>query len=638
MKIAIVGPGLLQIPPRGWGATETIIHETQAGLEARGHHVLVVNTRDKKELISQTNSFEPDFVYCQYDERIDVMHEIACRNKAITSHFGYLDQVWRFPKYKKKIHDRILANKDVHVFALSPSIARIYLSGGVPAGRVHVLPNGVHVSKFRVADSPAHPKRSICLGRIDVRKRQGLLQSICPDVDFAGNICGKTGAASGFNARLDTYLGEWDREKVYDSLTDYANLVLLSDGEAHPLVCIEGLAAGLGLVVSEWAAANLDTSLPFITVIPERKMTDTGFIRDSISNNRAIALKSRHEIVEYAKQFDYSRAIDNLEELVIKIAGNGELVLDAPRKKTIGIVITLIGLYFDVYFEKLAHSLKSIFSSQCDVRIFCFTDKQPQELSQQDAVDFVHVHDNGWPFNSLLRFHMIMSIADRLRTCDNIFAIDGDMVCENEIDHSILEEDLFAVAHPAFEFRMHSAPFEADAKSSSFVKKDLQGHYVQGCFFGGKTEPFLYLCGFIRDAVHKDLISGEIPVWHDESYLNWFFAYHAFRLVPTLYAHPEGKPAVEKPCLVHLKKKNDVIRKMPPRGGDAEELLHSPTSVDRLEMYRTLYLKTHEKTQRLEFKLLELAGSRSPVLRAWDHSRRLRKKVSAALRQRLRRA
>ena len=62
------------------------------------------------------------------------------------------------------------------------------------------------------------------------------------------------------------WLQEWSKDKLYNELTDYGNLVLLSDGEAHPLVCLEAFA-GLGVVVSEWAASNLDVSKDFITVI-----------------------------------------------------------------------------------------------------------------------------------------------------------------------------------------------------------------------------------------------------------------------------------------------------------------------------------------------------------------------------------
>ena len=55
-------------------------------------------------------------------------------------------------------------------------------------------------------------------------------------------------------------MGEWSKKHLYKNLTHYGNLVLLSDGEAHPLVCMEAFAAGLGVVVTEWGKANLDTN------------------------------------------------------------------------------------------------------------------------------------------------------------------------------------------------------------------------------------------------------------------------------------------------------------------------------------------------------------------------------------------
>jgi hypothetical protein len=61
-------------------------------------------------------------------------------------------------------------------------------------------------------------------------------------------------------------------------LTNYGNLVLLSDGEAHSLVLMEALAAGLGIVISEFATANLDLDKEFIDVIPENKINDIEYI------------------------------------------------------------------------------------------------------------------------------------------------------------------------------------------------------------------------------------------------------------------------------------------------------------------------------------------------------------------------
>ena len=94
-------------------------------------------------------------------------------------------------------------------------------------------------------------------------------------------------------------------------MTEYGNLVLLSDGEAHPLVCMEALAAGLGVVVSEWGNANLDRSKDFITVIPESKVNDIEFVEKSIIENREYSISHREEIREYAKQFDWMNIIQN---------------------------------------------------------------------------------------------------------------------------------------------------------------------------------------------------------------------------------------------------------------------------------------------------------------------------------------
>ena len=94
-------------------------------------------------------------------------------------------------------------------------------------------------------------------------------------------------------------------------MTNYGNLVLLSDGEAHPLVCMEALSAGLGVVVTEWGKANLDESKEFITVIPENKVTDIDFIEQQIIKNREYSILHREEIVEYSKQFDWTNIIKN---------------------------------------------------------------------------------------------------------------------------------------------------------------------------------------------------------------------------------------------------------------------------------------------------------------------------------------
>ena len=93
-------------------------------------------------------------------------------------------------------------------------------------------------------------------------------------------------------------------------MTEYGNLVLLSSGEADPLVVKEALVAGLGVVVSECASANLDITKPWITVIPNDKLDDLEYVKNKISENINSALTNRNEIREYGlTRFGWSQIL-----------------------------------------------------------------------------------------------------------------------------------------------------------------------------------------------------------------------------------------------------------------------------------------------------------------------------------------
>ncbi len=163
-------------------------------------------------------------------------------------------------------------------------------------------------------DAPTKQHKSVYLAKITDRKRQWLYQNI-NDIDFVGNKDDNR-----FNFNRSNYLGEWDKDTLYHNLTDYANLVLLSDGEADPLVTKEALIAGLGVVVSECSTANLDLSKPFINVIPEDKIYDLNFVRGVIETNKQESLKRRNEIREYGIQnFAWENVVQKYMNVVNQI-------------------------------------------------------------------------------------------------------------------------------------------------------------------------------------------------------------------------------------------------------------------------------------------------------------------------------
>ena len=300
MKISIIGPGLMPIPPKGWGAVESLIWDMANALKDLGQEVQIINTTDGNKVLNAINEFNPDFVHINYDDFI-ILYPHIKQPKAMTSHFGYLERPDMMNGYVN-IFNKFQEMKP-NVFCLSEGIKNIYrIFSNFPEDKLFVTPNGVNVDAFNFKEEPAHPHRSMYLAKVDYRKRQHLFQNI-DSLWFAGNIV---------DERYDTknnYLGEWSKEQLYKELTDYGNLVLLSDGEAHSLVIMEAFAAGLGVVISEYARANLDLDKKFITLIPEKKIKDIDYVEGQIIRNREYSIKHRDEIREYAKQFEWKSVL-----------------------------------------------------------------------------------------------------------------------------------------------------------------------------------------------------------------------------------------------------------------------------------------------------------------------------------------
>jgi hypothetical protein len=301
MKISIIGPGNMPIPPLGWGAVEILIWDIKIALESLGHQVQIINTKDPNQILQEIDSYKPDFVHIQYDDFIGLYPYINYP-KAITSHYGYIERPEMFGGYVHIANE--FARIKPNVFCLSDSIKNIYkILLNVPEDNLFLTPNGVNCSQFKFTNNPQYADRSIYLAKIDFRKRQHLFQSIS-SLWYAGNVA---------DDRFDTsknYLGEWNKDVLYTDLTQYGNLALLSDGEAHPLVCMEAFSAGLGVVVCEWGKANLDQSKEFITVIPENKISDIEYVERKIIKNREYSVNNREKILEYSQQFEWRKVIE----------------------------------------------------------------------------------------------------------------------------------------------------------------------------------------------------------------------------------------------------------------------------------------------------------------------------------------
>lgn len=310
MKITLIGPGFIFIPPSAWGAIESIIWDFNLELTKIGHQVQILNTTNTNEIINEANNFNPDFVHLHYDAYYEIMEKINCPKKAVTSHFAYIEQENKHGNYSY-VFKGFSEKTNFQVFCLSEIVKESFKKNGIEESRLKVLHNGANQDLFIFKKNPSFPNKSIYLARICERKRQYVYQDI-ENLFFAGKI-----NDSRFLFSNSNYLGEWRKETLYNNLTDYANLVLLSDGEADPLVTKEALMAGLGLVISEYSTANLDLSKPFIDVVPNNKLNDIKYIKNIIEKNREKSMLLRDEIREYAiNNFSWSKIVEKYINII----------------------------------------------------------------------------------------------------------------------------------------------------------------------------------------------------------------------------------------------------------------------------------------------------------------------------------
>jgi len=269
-------------------------------------------------------------------------------------------------------------------------------------------------------------------------------------------------------------------------------------------------------------------------------------------------------------------------------------------KTTVGIITIATGKYYDEFIPTLKDSIDQYFdASQLSIQFYCFTDA-PNIRADIIGLPITHL---AWPFSTLMRFYWIKQHLAQLLKNDFLLYMDADMKVVQVIPSEIFTHDLIAVQHPGY---LEASPaFEIDRQDSIYLAPQLRKTYYQGCFWGGRSKPFGELIDNLSAQVDQDLKRAAIPIWHDESYLNFYMATRSCYPIPSTYAWPQGKPLNgETPYILHLEKPHNQIRQIDENFLDTSAILSNDASA-QLDLYKKLYLISHEKCQRLEARLVQ---------------------------------
>ncbi len=296
MKIALIGPGIMEIPPDKWGAVEMLIWDYAIILKDLGHRVQIINTQDKELIKFEVEHGHFDIVHLHYDVFSEIIKDLVphCKRLIVSSHYPYLSvpAMWGRDGYGEHF-PRLIQNEDFTLFASSQKDIDTYTDFRAVPENIWLSKLGVRCDPYQFNEYPTFDT-TLCFSQVCDRKRQYLLEKFDDgEVEIWGRR--EQGKYTGRH-----YQGEMPREILNQNITNYSNFILLSEVEnTTPLVVKESLICGLGVVVTEPVARELDTSKDFIDVIPEDKVNDHDYIKEVVNRNKKVSRQIRKEIRRY---------------------------------------------------------------------------------------------------------------------------------------------------------------------------------------------------------------------------------------------------------------------------------------------------------------------------------------------------
>lgn len=208
--------------------------------------------------------------------------------------------------------------------------------------------------------------------------------------------------------------------------------------------------------------------------------------------------------------------------------------------------------FWDGFYQS---SEEYFLKGKADKEYFVFTDNM--ELCKDKQVHLHYRECQGFPFDSLFRFDLFLSIEKEIADFDYIYFFNANMQFVKLVGEEFLptEEDgnLAAVLHPLIlrrPFFFYS--YERNKKSLAYIPlvRHHQYRYYMGSLNGGRAKEYLELVRTCAKNTRADYDKGIIAMVHDESHLNRYLFDHKCKALAPSYAYPEGKDMGYEPIIL----------------------------------------------------------------------------------------
>ncbi len=187
----------------------------------------------------------------------------------------------------------------------------------------------------------------------------------------------------------------------------------------------------------------------------------------------------------------------------------------------------------------------------CEKHYFVWTDNDQFDYCDNPNVTVIPAQRRGWPYDTLLRFHMFLEREKELKKFDYIYFFNANMQFIAPVDLAEItprewHDGLVAGSHPGRwgdtrDGEIDSYPYERRPESTAYIPFGMGRHYVCGAFNGGTADAYLKMCRTLATNVQTDLDHNIVACVDDESHLNAYMMGKKYLLCGRAYGFPEGK-------------------------------------------------------------------------------------------------
>lgn len=231
----------------------------------------------------------------------------------------------------------------------------------------------------------------------------------------------------------------------------------------------------------------------------------------------------------------------------------------ATTRPTTTFFFLATSIYYDFFKDAILDLEKAGFANEIEVVVL--TDRNTNFVhSPQFKIWHIFVEDEPWPDITLLRFSKLIKFNHWIRG-EYVVWSDADMKFKKKFDaESVLDRNEICLSrHPGFSISLTKISknrninflgmvfkriqinlkhkfslqgWECNLNSKAYVPWYQRRVYVQGGFWIAKRDSAVKMANTIQNLIKWDLLQNHIPVYHDESYLNFYFAKHKTGLLP----------------------------------------------------------------------------------------------------------